>query len=258
VKERPILFGAPMVRAILAGQKTQTRRVVKAPPHLHAERCQHFEGATWDWLRYDGLRLASFNCPYGKPGDRLWVRETWKEAHPMAFQADRKGLRLLHAGIPGPPPVHYLVAYRADGELLPIWSNTGGHPYRQLTPKDDVDRKLYPKGRETGWLSPIYMPRRASRITLEITEIRIERLQDISEEDAEAEGIEGIDHPTGGGDYQDCWRDYTADGDADGWPWFEGDRIASYKSLWQSINGQGSWDANPWVWVVEFRRLGEG
>ena len=199
-KERPILFSGDMVRAILDGRKTMTRRVVKIAQHPQAERVQHFEGLRWDWLRYDGLRLSTFKCPFGKTGDRLWVRETFRLSDPndcACYEPCR-----CRSGQP---------MYRADGHY------------------HDMEYK---------WKPSIHMPRWASRITLEITDIRVERLQDINEEDAEAEGAPlelGVLERTILG------------------------AKARYRSgfvrLWESINGPGSWDANPWVWCVSFKRV---
>ena len=200
IKERPIIFSGDMVRAILAGRKTMTRRVVKIATHPQAERVQHFEGLHWDWLRYDGLRLSTFKCPFGKTGDRLWVRETFRLSDPndcACYEPCR-----CRSGQP---------MYRADGHY------------------HDMEYK---------WKPSIYMPRWSSRITLEVTGVRVERLQDISEEDAQAEGAPlelGVLERTILG------------------------AKARYRSgfvrLWESINGPGSWDANPWVWCVSFKRV---
>ena len=209
-KERPILFSGDMVRAILDGRKTMTRRVVKIAQHPQAERVQHFEGLRWDWLRYDGLRLATFKCPYGKEGDRLWVRESFCEA----FSNYEEG---------GEQTTVY---YRADGQEVVVDDGDG---YAE-TNKDGTLK--------SPWKPSIHMPRWASRITLEITDIRVERLQDISEEDAQAEGAPlelGVLERTILG------------------------AKARYRSgfvrLWESINGPGSWDANPWVWCISFKRV---
>lgn len=173
MKERPILFSGPMVRAILEGRKTQTRRVVKPQP-------AHIAGIG-TVLNIDTITGKA--CPYGKPGDRLWVRETWD------------GVRLDGGGA--------LVSYRADG-----------------------DKPVTDDGR---WHPSIHMPRWASRITLEVVSVRVERLQEISEEDAMAEGVALAENYRG--------------------------PVAHFASLWEQINGLGSWNANPWVWVVEFRRV---
>lgn len=188
MKERPILFSAPMVRAILEGRKTMTRRVVK-------NKC------ALSWLLPTGFtpefvtNSENHLCPYGQVGDRLWVRETFG-------QCDR---------------VVPHVIYRADGE----------------SPNPDFK-----------WKPSIFMPRKYSRITLEMTNVRVERLQDISEEDAKAEGIEQIDG---------LWKNYLPEGIL-GWISIDDPR-ESFRTLWTSINGPESWNANPWVWVVEFKRL---
>lgn len=213
MKERPIIFSGPMVRAILEGRKTQTRRVVKLNSAGRIQLAGH------QWHSDDPGAISG--CPYGKPGHRLWVKETFREAHPVAFQDDRVGLRLLYAGIPGPPPVDYLVAYRADGELLPIWHSVD-FPYRSRTPDKDLDREINPEGVERAWDSPLFMPKQACRLFLEVTETRVQRLDEITGEDAIAEGV------------------------AD---------VVAFRRLWSDINGAKSWDANPLVWAVTFRRV---
>ncbi len=216
MKERPILFSGPMVRAILSGQKTQTRRAVKAPGWApgsgdYTGRMQlglsadgrvglqayfeHRETATWHGVR----------CPYGQPGDRLWVRETWMDLQGTGVEhRDRDGKRQRYA-------------YGAD-------TPPGSH--------GDECRKDF----GLKWRPSIHMPRAASRITLEVTGVRVERLQDISEADAIAEGLQR----TAGGSW--------LPGPCDHPEW-------AYHQLWDQINGPGAWDANPWVWVVEFKHL---
>lgn len=203
MKERPILFSAPMVRAILEGRKTQTRRVVKPQPHS-AHYPQHAEarGAGWVWMAHDDrptytFATGDFRCPYGQPGERLWVRETWAKADSSLIDE---------------------TFYRADGEV------------------DGRQRAFSYVKREPRWRPSIHMPRWASRIDLEVTGVRVERLQDISEADAIAEGVEPYRlpvHPV-----REALR-----------------HVDGFSVLWESINGPGSWDANPWVWVVEFRRV---
>ena len=198
MKERPILFSAPMVRAILAGSKTQTRRAVK--------------GNALNWLNDVGFTPEfvampeNHQCPYGQPGDRLWVRE--------AFSGPRCEEEF--------PPRSW---YEADN----IWYWADGNP-------DAGD-----------WTRPrpsIHMPRWASRILLEITAVRVERLQAISETDALAEGV-----IEGNGDFSGCFS-------VPGTQAMSGTTAKEcYARLWDQINGAGSWAANPWVWVVEFRRV---
>lgn len=215
-----------MVRVIIEERKTQTRRVVKPQPPddgIVPNSC--------------GSHISTFRCPYGSPGDTLWVRETWCEAHPLRFQEGRVGERRLYAGIPGPPGVDYLVAYRADGELLPIW-HASEYPWRGREPRDEIDVKYMPKGCEHSWMPSIFMPRAASRITLKITDVRAERLHAISEEDAWTEGVQdlmGKETP---------WKGVLAP-----------TSVHAYATLWEKINGPGSWGLNPWVWAVSFERV---
>ncbi|WP_243021720.1 hypothetical protein [Simplicispira sedimenti] len=214
MKERPILFSGAMVRALLAGTKTQTRRVVKPQPRRVDGGVPFGDAPAWAHAEPGS---AMMRCPYGKPGDWLWVREAWQHSnHPY-----------------GPYDEDCMVFYRAD--FL-----------------DDVhgpDGEKSPEGHYRTWRPSIHMPRTASRIVLEIKSVRVERLHDISEADAIAEGIERAD------DFFDCrcWRAYDEPKGSD--VVFPDDPIGSYASLWMSINGPGSWDANPWVWVLEFRRL---
>lgn len=209
MKERPILFSAPMVRAILAGAKTQTRRVVKQ--HVYGNGF-HFDGREIlchnDYLppsamlmdvKHGKIEYTTSNlegweteCPYGQPGDRLWVRETWRQAYPKTEYSQG-------------------VVYRADAP-------------RALGMDEYSDRHK--------WRPSIFMPRAASRITLEVTGVRVERLQDISEADACAEGV----HSTG-----TIGRDWMG-------------ATENFALLWDQINGAGSCASNPWVWVVEFKR----
>jgi hypothetical protein len=181
MKERPILFSAPMVRALLGGSKTQTRRVVKPQP----------DRGEWPWPDMSDAERSAWttSCPYGQPGDRLWVRETHMDLGAC-----------------------YL--YRADAAA-------------------EQERAIVAPRQP--WRPAIHMPRAASRITLEITGVRVERLQDISEADAVAEGVRNSLHMPGG-------------------------RFANenFAHLWWAINGDGSWEANPWVWVVEFKRVEGG
>lgn len=210
--ERPIPFSAPMVRAILAGTKTQTRRVVKADPPPGAERViRPFADERLQWAATDPHDMEQGQlvlgdaprCPYGQPGDRLWVREAWK-AHTTFDHLPPRDIPESH--------VWYMAddGYKAESR------------YRQ----------------------GMFMPRWASRITLEVTGVRVERLQDISEADALAEGVT----PLPGGDM------WTAGGVYDG-PLHAARPQWAYRRLWEQINGPESWAANPWVWVVEFKRL---
>jgi hypothetical protein len=234
-------MSAPMVRALLDGHKTQTRRALK---RQFIDVLQLNDKSAWLGLIERQTaetkgEAAMFRCRYGLPGDELWVRETWKEAHPISFPLGRFGERRLYAGIPGPPGVDYLVAYRADGELLPIW-HSEEYPWRTIAmPGDEFSLKHYPKGREAGWMPSIFMPRAASRISLRITDVRCERLQDISDADCLAEGID-LDTPFPSHPGFNCEGRVVTD-----WKW-------RYLSLWEQINGKGSSDANPFVWALTF------
>lgn len=229
MKERPILFSAPMVRAILSGRKTQTRRLI-----THRHGIQFCGGSDeqnnperWGWA-FDGPEhhgymviarglnerhdhgCISLPCPYGEPGDRLWVRETFTPAY---FDDGRPG-------------------YRADWTALAAEFCT-----------------------EPKWKPSIFMPRHQSRITLEVTGVRVERLQDISEADARAEGCdaEWCD-PVDGEHECEPGQDLGA---GDGYT-SPRRHVAAYARLWDRINGKRApWDSNPWVWVVEFRNAEE-
>jgi hypothetical protein len=226
-KERPILFSAPMVRAILEGRKTVTRRAVK--------------GSGLNFLadftpEYVALPENRF-CPYGKPGDRLWVRESWQDVH-SAQVNDGRYTQQGRAGIPGPPGVTYQTIYRADGPY-PVVYHSHAHPYRMLQPDPAHGMTAPAEGGYTGWTPSIHMPRWASRILLEITDVRVERLQDISRADIRAEGLQ-------------CPPELASDDASPNYrDWFP----TAWQELWEAINGAGSWTANPWVWVVEFKRV---
>ncbi|MGV6394021.1 hypothetical protein ACTUVN_003254 [Pseudomonas caspiana] len=226
-KERPVLFSAPMVRAILEGRKTVTRREVKKPAALDCLPAG-FEPA------FLALPGNSDLCPYGRPGDRLWVREAW--------QADAQVNAVAPRDLSHGEPIHY--------------------------PADGATRQTGCSMFTTGRNRPsIHMPRWVSRILLEITAVRIERLQDISEEQSEAEGvITDDDRPDehlkeNRGLCHQCWGTglYTAHGMGGALPdtdCRECDTAKKrFKNLWQSINGPEAWAANPWVWVVEFKQI---
>jgi hypothetical protein len=199
MKKRPIIFSEPMVRAILAGTKTQTRRVVKWPKRAGPRAL--VRGEAWYVDRLDGTEW-SLSSPYGQPSDRLWVRETWAHVPVSAYRSSEG------------------VEQRAD-------------------PGDADMAAIYRAGWERScggirWRPSIHMPRWASRITLEITAVRVERLHDISDADAFAEGLQTATN-----------EGIASDGTARG----------TFRALWESINGPGSWNANPWVWVIEFKPL---
>lgn len=208
MKEHPILFSGPMVKALLDGRKTQTRRIAKFLPYRKGlnlnftglalglySRGQPLSGYVLCSRDGSGCwndRTKPLQSPFGQPGDHLWVRETWR-------------------GVKGN------IEYRAD------------NPPNSLIPP--FDPRFKPS---------IHMPRWASRITLEVESVRVERLQEISEADARAEGLEWVSPTFGISGLADSWNI---------------DPRASYQALWESINGPGSWEANPYVWIVTFRRI---
>ena len=209
MKDRPILFSAPMVRALLNCTKSQTRRIVKPQPYfISPENTPRITKAP-------GLH-PYIPCPYGQPGDRLWVRETWQG--PLIDEELEEEFHQSPDYFKKPE----FCAYRATDTLDAINAD----------------------GEALGWRPSIHMPRWASRILLEITAVRVERLADISKDDAMAEGI--VLQPDGGF------------GLADSTHYNFSDPTDSYCSLWESINGAGAWFANPWVWVVEFQRAEGG
>lgn len=240
MKERPILFSGAMVRAILEGKKTQTRRVVKPQPKLFNGRAGT-EDCGWP-INEKGVLIE---CPYGTVGDRLWVRETWYE--PLTnynYTGDLKD-----HGSPSDP----CYGYRADAKFL-------------------CGKEINDCG--ISWKPSIYMPRKACRITLEIEGIRVERLQDISEYSAKAEGVEPLfseeqirqtpDLASPKNGYKNyLWHGYfgscgVGNSKSDAWYYqYSNYQKArdSFSSLWELINGAGSWESNPWVWVLEFKKL---
>lgn len=265
VKERPILFSGPMVRAILGGRKTQMRRIVKPQPEGEPYTTQEWarnlasargiclrsrptdqeikdkgdrlSGWLFPFEKDNGIRYG-ITCPFGRAGGRLWVRETLN----LNVVLDTKtGEQSVHA---------YYAATGRSGGSFP-WEG------------DDT--------RET--IPSIHMPRWASRITLEITGVRVERLQDINEADARSEGVEPLFTEVEIEMAPDCYmepmpyKNYLWHGNigrsitakqSDEWAYQFSDyksALDSFSSLWESINGPGSWDANPWVWVIEFRRV---
>ncbi|CVE51089.1 Uncharacterised protein [Serratia marcescens] len=220
MKERPVIFNSEMVRAILDGRKTQTRRLVpewQRPKHYP----ENDDGPHYNWMAVAqsdrrwgygvfgeteeacAKELSTMApCPFGNAGDRLWVRETFMD--------------LTGTGIEATTGKFEGFAYRAD---------TPAGSY------GDEVRKEY----GLKWTPSLHMPRKACRILLEITAVRVERLNDISEEDAKAEGVAPSQHiitPP-----EALYR-------------------VGFLKLWQSIYGEESWGANPWVWVIEFRRVG--
>lgn len=214
MKERPMIFNAEMVRAILDGRKTQTRRLIKLS-HERGMINPVVRGRNGE-ISSITCRLAPMLCPFGQPGDRIWVRETFQG--PLVSEELLEEYRAYPEKFENPE----YCEYSADGGPRPEYC--------------DLDDNL-----RHGWRPSIHMPRWASRITLEITGVRVERLNDISQEDAQAEGME----LTG-------WRPTYSDPDSGGEVWTPYDNFAQ---LWESIYGEESWQANPWVWAISFKRV---
>ena len=168
MKERPIIFSAPMVRSLISGSKTQTRRIAK-----------------------DQSGLISFDNPYGHAGDFLWVKESWR----TLAQYDKLKPTLI--------PINAPIEFKAD---------------QNKSTSEEMSGK---------WRTPLFMPKRFSRLVLEIANVRYEKLIECSQLDAIAEGVESVNS----------------------------NPIAQYKALWEDLHGVGSWNKNPWVWVIEFRSL---
>ena len=228
MKERPIPFSGPMVRAILEGRKTMTQRVLKDHNAANIFPMPKTPNEWFAWLTLDPLNTSLIKCPYGIPGDRLWVRETWK---PGAWREDGR----------------VAVDYKASPELTHTpWCNVDSDTWSYLWPKltdevarsglvaDDDDQFHWEPGKSPlKWRPAMFMYRWASRIDLEITGIRVERLQDITNNDALAEGTPDIRTIENGYDMRDCFR-----------------------ALWDQINGKTHpWDTNPWVWVIQFKKV---
>jgi hypothetical protein len=213
MSERPILFSGLMVRAILEGRKTMTRRVVKVPRWALAGQME-CDGCEPNWPMAEDCYGDSqkIKCPYGVPGDKLWVRETWAVAKPWDYVKPKDLAK------ENDEYSRLAVDYKAEKQRM--WGNTG------------TCGKTRPS---------IYMPRWASRITLEVTAVRVERLKEISEEDAEAEGVNLAAHKATLGMSSSA-----------------GNNRGAFVALWDSINAERGfgWDVNPWVWVVEFKRIG--
>ena len=222
MKERGMIFNGEMVRAILDGRKTQTRRPIKWKQTRFTEIGEREDGSKWPWSE-DAEHACDFwhPCPFGAVGDRIWVRET--------FQGPLFDYDLMDSYCKDPTPFEKpeFCVYKADGVPAPEFY--------------DADDELH-----CCWRPSIHMPRWASRILLEITDVRVERLNAISEEDARAEGI--ID-----GGCLNCGEPEPC-GCANPEP----DATDAFAYLWQSIYGQDNWNANPWVWVIEFKRVEGG
>lgn len=246
--ERPILFSGPMVRAILSGQKIMTRRIMKPQPYISHTNPPTFSDTERGDIficpdcfpttnerksvivECEGIgvyhcmgekEFAEKHSPYGRPSDLLWVRE----AHYLTDDGHNE-----------------YVVYAADTDATRAHlARLGALPADFPEDVKAGHRRLRPS---------IHMPRWASRITLEITDVHVERLGDISDTDVDSEGVEG--HYVEDGWY---WRNYLLSDEEAAISPMLASATESFRSLWEKINGAGSWDVNPWVWVVKFRRV---
>lgn len=209
MKERGMIFNAEMVRALLSGRKTQTRRIMKVQPKsnqlgllLITDSTKHSDIGKYHWAESNAtgnhVRSKLFSCPFGAVGDRIWVRETFN-----SFWVTDEEIEEIQEDI---SKAADLCDYKAD----------------------------YPDSSQPaeGWTPSIHMPRWASRILLEIIDVRVERLRSMSQDDARAEGVIAASGPMEAG--------------------------LAFRELWDSIYGEESWKANPWVWVIEFKRVEGG
>lgn len=229
MKERPVIFSAPMVRAILEGRKTQTRRVAKLNIAGRLGRLS----SQWHPEHPGAVAV----CPYGQPGDRLWVRETWAVQRAEPCEPHERDWQDLHSPI---------IRYLADGATRKVQGNrsTGSGIYHGPVEKTRVS---------------IHMPRWASRILLEITDVRVERVQAIDDGDALEEGIHTVDIGSGYSPqfsaFSDQWQAIVeSQTRSHDWP------RDAFRDLWNAINalrGFG-WYANPWVWAITFKRVEDG
>ncbi|HBR3239146.1 TPA: hypothetical protein R7G80_005241 [Klebsiella pneumoniae] len=209
MKERGMIFNSEMVRAILDGRKTQTRRPIKWKQTRFTEIGEREDGSKWPWSE-DAEHACDFwhPCPFGAVGDRIWVRETWQAIHDYCDENGHVDERRYARSIP-----------RHRGNYWhPVYEEAWGNESRE--------------DREFPWRPSIHMPRWASRILLEITDVRVERLRSMSQDDARAEGVIAASGPMEAG--------------------------LAFRELWDSIYGEESWKANPWVWVISFERVEGG
>lgn len=223
MKERGMIFNGEMVRAIIDGRKTQTRRIVKPQPELTKGSGFSWNGALYGAGSDDretNRNFAHVKCPHGKPSDRIWVRETWgvvsheldEDGRIQPWTPDRPATAIQEMPF-GNGYYSGHAIYAADGEFT--WGDDDG----------------YEDGRSC-WKPSIHMPRAACRILLEITDVRVERLRSMSQDDARAEGVIAASGPMEAG--------------------------LAFRELWDSIYGPESWRDNPWVWVIEFKRVEGG
>nr|WP_279288381.1 hypothetical protein [Klebsiella pneumoniae] len=214
ISERGMIFNAEMVRALLDGRKTQTRRPIIWKQTRFTEIGEREDGSKWPWSE-DAEHACDFwhPCPFGAVGDRIWVREAFR----------------VHS--------------RATDVATLVYKASERNSWTEQTRRVPVAVCNKPATPEK-WTPSLHMPRWASRILLEITDVRVERLNAINEHDAQAEGVAKL---RGG-----FWKHYQP-----GWTQHQLSARGSFVTLWKSIYGDESWNSNPWVWVIKFKRIEE-
>ncbi|EMM0925300.1 TPA: hypothetical protein MEX57_004151 [Klebsiella pneumoniae] len=214
MSERGMIFNAEMVRALLDGRKTQTRRPIIWKQTRFTEIGEREDGSKWPWSE-DAEHACDFwhPCPFGAVGDRIWVREAFR----------------VHS--------------RATDVATLVYKASERNSWTEQTRRVPVAVCNKPATPEK-WTPSLHMPRWASRILLEITDVRVERLNAINEHDAQAEGVAKL---RGG-----FWKHYQP-----GWTQHQLSARGSFVTLWKSIYGDESWNSNPWVWVIKFKRIEE-
>jgi hypothetical protein len=273
MKERPILFSEPMVRALLAGQKMQTRRVVKpqpytrkeAPPDVYGDRYNKSERWAW-WLGFDGrmVRPETFACPFGEPGDRLWVRETHRVSGWDEADETRVWVQYRADAAPFAPVERRLLVDDYEDWLARQCRDLEAQGAHEVDDPEHGRVLRLPDGTVQRWKPAIFMPRWASRILLEITDVRIERLHRIEDFDAIAEGAHAVKNderskypynPSNAPRWS-MLRPHPIEIDPEkGYEHCLGNPRMAFANLWNAINGRDAWEANPFVWVVSFRRI---
>jgi len=243
MNEKPILFSGPMVRAILDGRKTMTRRVVMPRPHAGVDAvkwqdviitgCNTPDKSGFAMMRGGVVESEEIRCPYGQPGDRLWVRETWR-----------------YSSCSGYTPTNGPAQYQATLQYKSTYDNPIN--FRRLGKTVELPEMHYGgnlrKDGGVAWKPSIHMPRWASRLTLEVTAVRVERLREINTADIHAEGVACSDCWTAGTPYR-----FPVDG-VGLIPEHCGCR-GKFANLWDDIYAKRGypWAGNPWVWVIEFK-----
>jgi hypothetical protein len=252
IKEIPILFSTPMVKAILEGRKTQTRRLLKCK-RIPVEDIAsvHPDGAGAGWIAWIGRAVSAeetrvvypgdhgFKCPYGKAGDLLWVRESW-QLKGWDFEEGTMTVKFKTG------ETHKCLAHDPDEDSSWLMDKVDQLENRGYIKPDPSNEEMFVFTDKAQPFHPsIHMPKEAARIWLRVENVRIERLQDITGDDVLAEGV-GEKHRSGAKSMTTAGIDYRR---------WQADQKLKFQKLWVKINGADTWQANPWVWVVQFSVL---